>query len=775
MPEWGRVLLGGVGCFLLAWLSLAMASGIDGSPLWLADALLIFLVLDRADHALAINLAAGALGMLLAYLLVAGPFVAPAVLVPVAGVLHAALARFLLVRFAPDAVRLATAGALVQVLLWTALLSPIAGAVVMAGVALSGDGSLPATQAFLAWWIASAVGTAVLLPFLLSLVHAAPGDYKLLLSRWREALLVLALVVLLAAIARHATDGFPSLLSLPVVLWAALRLDFRATSLLCVVVALLPMAVTTLDLWPQYDAVQRAMAPAEERQAYLLAIIVPALFASLFTEEQRASDRARQTTLQALRAIMDAVPLAIVSSTPDGKVSLWSRGAERVFGWRRSAVEGGEAPFVGPEHAAQDASIRQRVLAGNEIQNLPAQRRNDEGALRDLVINATPLRDPDNAIIGIISVMEDVTDRRRLEASREEQRAKLAAILDAVADPIITSDEDGTITSFSRAAEAVFGYSASEIIGCNLKILMPEPDHSRHEAYLRRYRETGVKRIIGTSRQVTARRKDGGTFPAEITISEAWLDGKRIFAGLVRDLSRIPSAKPAQVQVARADAGTAKFLSRITHDLRQPLHALSLMTGALERRTQDPDSREIVADLSRIVRSIQATFENIVEWTRLESGLVGTAPTAVPASEVLSSLAQEFAPEAARRGLAFRWVSSRAMIACDPVLLRRILRQFLDNAVKFTPSGKVLLGARRHGAMLRMIVGDTGVGIPADQRDFIFGEYNQLDPGREAGGLGLGLAIVRRLAELAGLTIGMRASDAKGSLFWVDVPLSTQR
>jgi two-component system CheB/CheR fusion protein len=106
------------------------------------------------------------------------------------------------------------------------------------------------------------------------------------------------------------------------------------------------------------------------------------------------------------------------------------------------------------------------------------------------------------------------------------------------------------------------------------------------------------------------------------------------------------------------------------------------------------------------------------------------------------------------------------------VLVRRILKQLLDNAMKFTPDGKVLLGARRQGSMLRLMVADTGVGIPGDQLDFVFEPYNQLDPGREAGGLGLGLAIAGRLAALAGLKIGVRSVPGKGSLFWIDLPMA---
>jgi len=771
VPEWGRILLGGIGCFLLAWTGLGVAAQVGGAPLWLADALLIFLALDRSGRALAGHLVAGAAGIVAAYLLLTRTFAAPAALLAIGSILHVALARLLLRRFAPEAARLESAGALAHLLLWSVLLTPIAGAFVMTGVALIHDGRVPVVAGiFVSWWIASAVGTAILLPFILSRAYMAPPDFNLLLRRRWEALLVLALVALLAALSRQLTIELVLMLGLPVVWWSALRLDFRTTSLLCVMLALVPMAGLVLGWWTVYDGdVVRSGGPLmEEKQAYLLAIILPALFTSLLTQDQRATNAARLTALQALRAVMDAVPAAIVTLTPAGRVGLWSRGAERIFGWRRDVVEGNDPPYLSPDNIAQAASLRQRVMAGNEIRNQSVERRNRAGEQRELVINAVPQRDADGSIAGIIAVMEDVTDRRRMEASREEQRARLAAVIDAVADPIITIDEAGIITSFSRAAEAVFGYTASEVMGQNLTLLMPEPDRSRHDAYLRRYRETGVKHMIGTSRHVTAQRKDGTTFPVEVAVSEAWLDGSRIFAGIVRDVSARPGE--AIAKSASPDAGNAKFLSKITHDLRQPLHALSLMTGALERRVKDPDTRELVDDLSRIVRSTQGTFENIVEWTRIEGGQVGNAPIVVAAGDVLASLAQEFAPEAARRGIAFRWVSARAAVACDPVLVRRILKQLLDNATKFTSEGKVLLGARRHGSMLRLIVADTGVGIPADRLDFVFEPYHQLDPGREAGGLGLGLAIAGRLAALANLQIGARSVPGQGSLFWVDVP-----
>ena len=249
VPEWGRILLGGIGCFLLAWISL-----VGGAALWLADALLIFLVLGRSGNALAGHLVAGAAGIVAGYLLMTrltGTFVAPAVLLAVGSILHVVLARFLLLRFAPAAARLEFAGALAHLLLWSALLTPIAGALVMTGLALINDGRFPVvTEIFVSMWVASAVGTAILLPFILSRKHSAPPDLKLLLSRRWEALLVLALVALLAALSRQMSVELVLLLGLPVVWWSALRLDFRSTVAAVRHARAVPMVGSALGWWP---------------------------------------------------------------------------------------------------------------------------------------------------------------------------------------------------------------------------------------------------------------------------------------------------------------------------------------------------------------------------------------------------------------------------------------------------------------------------------------------------------------------------------------------
>ena len=273
--------------------------------------------------------------------------------------------------------------------------------------------------------------------------------------------------------------------------------------------------------------------------------------------------------------------------------------------------------------------------------------------------------------------------------------------------------------------------------------------------------------MIGTSRRVTAQRKDGSTFAAQLDV-EAWLDGRRIFAGIVlRDLSAKPEAAPHDdggAQRRRPMGGKARFCP-MAHGIRQPLPGDPAEPDDRRCRSsevEDPDTRELVDDLSRIVRSTQGTLRT--SWNGRGSKAAGSAPTVIPAGDILAALAQEFGAKRHAAALPSARLP-RTTIACDPVLARRILEPLLDNAMTFTPQGKVLLGARRRGKALRLIVADTGVGIPADQLAFVFETVNQLDPRARGRRLGLGLAIARRFAALANLK-----ASGRGSLFWLDVP-----
>ncbi len=224
------------------------------------------------------------------------------------------------------------------------------------------------------------------------------------------------------------------------------------------------------------------------------------------------------------------------------------------------------------------------------------------------------------------------------------------------------------------------------------------------------------------------------------------------------------------------DAVRAKsqFLAAASHDLRQPLHAMALFTTALARRVKDPESVEIVESLRVALDSMRAMFQALVDVSKLDAGAIAPAVTDFPIADILEKLRTDFAAQAEAKGIGLRVVPCAAAVRTDPALLESMLRNLVHNAVKFTPGGKVLLGCRRRGQTLRIDVVDTAGGIAADQIEIVFEEFRRLQPGRKTGteGLGLGLAIVRRLSHLLGVPVTVESAVGRGTRFSVTVPLA---
>lgn len=500
---------------------------------------------------------------------------------------------------------------------------------------------------------------------------------------------------------------------------------------------------------------------------------------------------------------------------------------------------------------------------------------------------------------------------RTLKRSRRAERqlrgieATTRAILDAAVDGIITIDVQGRIASFNRAAEGIFGYTAAEVMGRNVNMLMPSPYREAHDQYISNYVTTGQARIIGIGREVEGLRKDGSTFPMDLAVGESRADGRRIFAGIVRDISErkrtldrlaeseerfrllvegvrdysivmldtegrvaswnqgaeringwsadealgrpmsifytaedIAAGKPertmetlrrtgrfeeegwrvrrsglafwahvamapladesgrlrgyvrisrdmtahkqteqilrrAKEEAERANLAKSKFLAAASHDLRQPVQALFFFVAALERRLQAHPARGVLADLERSLDSLNMLLDSLLDISKLDAGVVAPKETTFSVASLLDRMDSEFAPAARAKGLRLRVVPSTAVIRSDPSLLSRVVQNLVANAVRYTESGRILVGCRLHGESLRIEVWDTGIGIPAERLDDIFEEFYQVGNAERdrSQGLGLGLAIVNRLARLLHHRVSVRSTLGQGSTFAIEVPL----
>lgn len=236
---------------------------------------------------------------------------------------------------------------------------------------------------------------------------------------------------------------------------------------------------------------------------------------------------------------------------------------------------------------------------------------------------------------------------------------------------------------------------------------------------------------------------------------------------LVRQLSEEKDAAD------RANIGKSKFLASASHDLRQPLHALALFTSALRDRAHASDLGGIIDNIDNSVSALQKLFDALLDVSRLDSGVLQPTLRHFSLSAMSSRVLNDYRCEAEAKGLRLEKIGCDAVIQSDPTLLEQVLRNFLSNAIRYTHTGSVTLACRTSGSMLHVEVRDTGIGIPPEQHGEIFKEFHQLEnPERDrTKGLGLGLAIVERIARLLHHPVHVQSKPGQGSCFSIAVPL----
>jgi signal transduction histidine kinase len=279
-----------------------------------------------------------------------------------------------------------------------------------------------------------------------------------------------------------------------------------------------------------------------------------------------------------------------------------------------------------------------------------------------------------------------------------------------------------------------------------------------------------------------------------LIVAVGWRVGRRIADGESARLSLFAARRDLELQAAelttereraqaasrtaeRALAERTRFLAAASHDLRQPVHAIGLFVGALKEEIHEGQARYLIDRLDRSMSGLDDLFNRLLDIARLDTGKITPTFSAFAIAPVLQTLENRFAQLAQQRGLRFR-VHARAAhaVRSDPALLIEILMNLLSNAFRYTERGGILLGARRRGDRLLIQVWDTGPGIPGRHLSSIFDEFVQLDrsTGNHRPGLGLGLAIVRRLGDVLECPVSVRSRHGRGSVFQISVPLTAE-
>lgn len=297
----------------------------------------------------------------------------------------------------------------------------------------------------------------------------------------------------------------------------------------------------------------------------------------------------------------------------------------------------------------------------------------------------------------------------------------------------------------------------------------------RENAKLRKINEVLMRRV---ERSMDMQGGDYALFETAILLETKVRDRT---AALERALQSLQGSNRALVEAKaeaeRANLGKTRFLAAVSHDLLQPLSAARLFLAALGETEQTEKSRRLIENTELAFGSVEQLLGSLLEISKLDAGVLRADIRDVPLAAVIGPLVKEFEPIAERKGLELRAVRSSAVGRTDPDLLARIVRNLLSNAVRYTPSGRILVGVRRRGPARIVEVGDTGVGIPSERQDEIFEEFKRLGADADCGdrGFGLGLSIVRRTTKLLGHKVEVRSEPGRGARFLIQIPAGTSR
>jgi len=369
---------------------------------------------------------------------------------------------------------------------------------------------------------------------------------------------------------------------------------------------------------------------------------------------------------------------------------------------------------------------------------------------------------------------------RSLQSSVARQRA----ILQSMVDGMVTIDAHGTIQHVNNAITRLFGYRPKELIGANVRVLMPEPHRSAHDGYLRNYLETGQSKILGRGREVMARRKDGSLFPVRLTLGESFDGDQRIFVGLLHDMSADKDAQRKIVSQAMAIERSRQELEEISQiaskDLQVPLQRIASLgeaLGAVHSSMMSSSEKAQLKSLTDEARDMSELAKGLADYARVEHQ---RAVKVVDLDEILGDVQKDLAGLITRSGAAVS-VAPLGSVQGDAKQLRQVFWNLIENALKFRDPARPLeirvsLATEEERPddaaddALVVLVRDNGIGIPEHQREAVFEAFRRLHPREAYPGMGLGLSFCRKIVEGLGGRISVTGAPGEGSTFRVTLP-----
>lgn len=476
--------------------------------------------------------------------------------------------------------------------------------------------------------------------------------------------------------------------------------------------------------------------------------------------------------------LVDAVTdIALIVLDGRGIIVSWNRGAELIYGWSRDEVVGKPVTLLSLSDSSAHERLFQEGQLVRERGRYEAQglRPRKDGSSFMARITITPVRGPDAASGGFAMVTRDITEWITAEEALRTREAHLRSILETVPDAMIVIDEQARIQSFSATAVRLFGYEPDEVIGENIKILMPNPYREQHDGYMHRYLRTGERRIIGIGRVVVGQRKDGSTFPMELAVGEMRSGGIRYFTGFIRDLTerqqtetRLQELQSELVHMSRFTA-LGEMASTLAHEINQPLTAITnYLKGCrriLERMEGDavPMLRDAVNEAGEQALRAGQVIRHLREFVargESERHIENLAKLI----EEASALALVGAKEQGVRVM-FQFDPDAPYVLADRIQVQQVLLNLIRNAIEAMQESKrrelKIATALVDDGHVELRVEDTGPGLAPEIAAQLFQPFVTT----KKHGMGVGLSICRTIVESHGGKIWADSKQGEGTTF----------
>ncbi len=463
---------------------------------------------------------------------------------------------------------------------------------------------------------------------------------------------------------------------------------------------------------------------------------------------------------------------AVVIAGAEGDIVFVNREAEILFGYAAEDMLGQSIEILIPK-ASRKKHKKQRRAYGKSPRarpivaglDLTGRRKNGEHFRAE--ISLTPVETDAGLLVASVVREIDAVD---------ESEAYFRTMLESAPDAMIIADEDGKIAIVNAQAEHMFGYDRKELLGQNVEFLLPQRARGQHVGHRQDFAKNPSVRPMGSGLDLIGQRKDGCEFPVEISLSPVETASGTFVSSVIRDVTKRKMLEreliDARNAAERANKANSAFLAAASHDLRQPVQALSLLNGALRRTVKDERALEMIQNQEYSLTAMTNLLNSLLDISRLDAGAVSAEFEEFPMQRLIDRLGAEFARQAQRKGLEFVAEPCELTVRSDPNLLTEIIQNFVGNAIRYTDKGKVTLSFIERDGQCCLQVEDTGIGIDPDQQEAIFKEFHQIkSPGGRKEGFGLGLAIVKRLADLLGHQISVDSEPGRGSCFAISMPV----